>query len=77
MSMKRKMSAAVDNLKHGLWVVILSALAGIITVVLMTIIILPAVLTGSLVAILFASLVSMIVGIMVIGWIFMRFYKRR
>ena len=76
MSTKRKMSAAVDNLKHGLWVMILMVLAGIVTTVVMAIIILPAMFTGSLVLILISMMMSMIVGIMVIGWTFMRFYKR-
>jgi len=77
MSVKRKMSAAVDTFKHGIWVLILSALAGVITMILVVIMTISAMLTESLLAILAVWLVSVFVGIMVLGWTFTRFYKRR
>jgi len=77
MSVKRKMSAVVDTFKHGIWVMILSALAGVITMILVVIMFVSAMLTESLLAILAVWLVSVFVGIMVLGWTFTRFYKRR
>ena len=76
MSMKRKMSAVVDNFKHGIWVLILAALAGVITMVLVVIMSVSAILTESLAVLLAVWMVSVFVGIMVLGWTFTRFYKK-
>lgn len=76
MSIKRKMTAAVDTFKQGIWVMILAALAGVITVILVVIMTTTAMLTESLAVIIAVCLMSAVVGIMVLGWTFTRFYKK-